>query len=99
CNNEPYAIKSAIDDGNFDSAYSPENVIDSDTSATSRWSNNGVNKALILDLGLSQKLRALTIKWFKGAERVANFSVETSLDNITWIDHCEQLRRPGKQPG
>lgn len=99
CNNEPYAIKSAIDDGNFDSAYSPENVIDSDTSATSRWSNNGVNKALILDLGLSQKLRALMIKWFKGAERVANFSVETSLDNMTWISVLANAQSSGKHSG
>jgi hypothetical protein len=99
CNNAPYPIESAIDDGNFDTIYSPENAIDGKTSANSRWSNNGTAKALIVDLGLGQTLRSLTIKWFKGAERVANFSVETSLDNTTWLTVLANAESSGKHSG
>lgn len=99
CENEIYPISSASDDGTFDINYPPSNVIDNDTSSKSRWSSNGINKALTLDLGSSKTVSALTIKWYKGADRVADFLVETSVDNSTWTTVLTSAESSGKHSG
>ena len=41
----------------------------------------------------------MTIKWYKGAERVANFSIETSVDNNTWVTVLTDAESSGKHSG
>ncbi len=84
CVNQVHSIVSASDDGSFNLNYPPNNAVDQNTASVSRWSNDGINKALTLDLGSAKTLAALTVKWFKGEQRTANFSVETSLDMVNW---------------
>ena len=99
CVNEVYPMATASDDGTFELNYPPQNAIDSNTSTLSRWSSEGINKSLILDLGAVKPLGALTIKWFKGAERVANFSVDTSVDNTNWTNVLTKTQSSGKHSG
>lgn len=75
-------IVSATDDGLYEETHGPENTIDGDFDADSRWSNqsNGTPKPLLLDLGAEQTLKSLAIAWYKGDSRRSEFSVETSSD-------------------
>ena len=84
CSNETYSITSAFDNGHYEANFKPENAIDNDTSPLSRWSSNDTNAALIIDLGSTKPLGSLTIKWYQGAQRVAYFNVETSVNNSNW---------------
>ncbi|MBU2879209.1 MULTISPECIES: polysaccharide lyase family 7 protein [Aliiglaciecola] len=103
CVNEIYAITAASDDGSFESGYPPANAVDGLTTPESRWTSNGSNKELILDLGSSKVVGALTIKWYKGNERNAYFSVETSADtslqNASWTSVLNDAESSGKHSG
>ncbi|MEP4891548.1 MAG: polysaccharide lyase family 7 protein [Aliiglaciecola sp.] len=103
CVNEIYAVTSASDDGSFEATYPPANAIDGITTPDSRWSSDGVNKELILDLDTTKEVRALTIKWYKGSERTAYFSVATSSDatiqNATWKNVLENAESTGTHSG
>ena len=99
CDNQVHAVLSAEDDGTFQTNYLPSNAIDGNTTLASRWSSDGINKALTLDLGEPQLVQALTIKWFKGAERFASFSIETSIDKTTWTAVLQQGESSGKHSG
>lgn len=99
CTNQVHLISTSSDDGSFEDDYGPQNVIDGDTNPESRWSSTGVGKTLTLDLGEVQVLQSLTIKWFEGAERIANFSIETSMDNATWTMVLEQGESSGRHSG
>jgi poly(beta-D-mannuronate) lyase len=84
CSNQQHTIVLASDDGTFDSDYAPGNAIDTDTASDSRWSSEGVSREIVFDLGAVQMVGSLNIKWYQGASRQANFSVETSSDNSVW---------------
>lgn len=99
CSNEIHTIVSASDDGSSATEFSPANAIDGNTASISRWSSDGVDKALTLDLGTTETVGALTIKWFEGAQRVASFSVETSVDQSTWVTVLAQAESKGNQSG
>ncbi|WOI38268.1 polysaccharide lyase family 7 protein [Alteromonas sp. CI.11.F.A3] len=99
CSNKIHTIVSATDDGSSATEFSPANAIDGNTASISRWSSDGVDKALTLDLGTTETVGALTIKWFEGAERVASFSVETSVDQNTWVTVLTQAESKGNQSG
>lgn len=99
CANKIHTIVSATDDGSSATEFSPANAIDGNTASISRWSSDGVDKALTLDLGTTETVGALTIKWFEGAERVASFSVETSIDQNTWVTVLTQAESKGNQSG
>jgi len=99
CINEIYDIASAFDDGNYDTNFEPINAIDQNTHSASRWSSNGINTYLTIDLGRSQTVRALTIKWYKGAQRTAYFSIDTSLNNTTWRNVLQQGESSGRHSG
>ncbi|WP_282146608.1 polysaccharide lyase family 7 protein [Alteromonas stellipolaris] len=99
CANKIHTIVSATDDGSSATEFSPANAIDGNTASISRWSSDGVDKALTLDLGTTETVGALTIKWFEGAERVASFSVETSVDQNTWVTVLTQAESKGNQSG
>lgn len=99
CDNEIHSILSATDDGSYDDEYIPANTVDLDTASVSRWSSDGMNKAITWELESEKTVRALTIKWFEGAERIANFSIETSLDNETWSTVLLQGESSGRHSG
>ncbi|MCB5228191.1 polysaccharide lyase family 7 protein [Alishewanella sp. 16-MA] len=98
CINQVYPIRSATD-AMESSAYPASSAIDGNTSSQSRWSNDGRNAALILDLGSVKTLGALTIKWFEGNKRIARFSVETSSDNTSWTTVLTQADSSGRHSG
>ena len=78
--NEGLVIVSATDDGLYEETHGPENSIDGDLDADSRWSNEsqGTPKSLLLDLGAVQTVKSINIAWYKGDSRKAQFSVEAS---------------------
>lgn len=65
------------DDGNV-----AGNAIDGDPNT--RWSSLGDGESLTFELSEPSLLAALEIQWFKGDQRAAKFSIESSLDGITW---------------
>ncbi|TRY33152.1 polysaccharide lyase family 7 protein [Aliiglaciecola sp. M165] len=99
CINTIHGVNSVIDDGNFELNFSPSNAIDGDSQSASRWSSDGPFKELVLDLGNIKTVGALTIKWYKGADRISNFSVETSTDNSTWLPVLVQGESSGRHSG
>lgn len=79
-------IVSATDDGFFEETHGPENTIDGNLDAESRWSNQseGAPKSLVLDLGARQTLKSLGIAWHKGDGRKSEFSVSASADGTQY---------------
>ena len=77
-------IISATDDGLYEETHGPENTIDGDMDADSRWSNQsqGAPKTLLLDLGAQQTLKSLNVAWHKGDSRKSTFSIEVSADGV-----------------
>ncbi|WP_394155080.1 polysaccharide lyase family 7 protein [Loktanella salsilacus] len=75
-------IVSATDEGLYEETHGPENTIDGDMDAESRWSSEsqGGPRTLLLDLGAEQNLTSVQIAFFKGDERKTKFAIETSLD-------------------
>lgn len=99
CINQLYDISLATDDGSSDPSYLPDNAIDNLTTPDSRWSSEGTGKELLLDMGSVNTLGSLKIKWYDGAERQANFEVETSVDNTIWEPVLEDGVSSGKHSG
>ncbi len=75
-------IISATDDGQYEETHGPENTIDGNMDAESRWSNQsqGSPKSLLLNLGAPQTLKSLNVAWHKGDSRKSTFSVDVSVD-------------------
>ena len=94
--NAELTIISAVDDGTFEETHGPENTIDKDLDADSRWSNEsqGSPKSLVLDLGAKQTLKSLSIAWHKGDSRKSDFLVEASTDGSSY-----QTIIPSRQSG
>ncbi len=80
--NNGLVIVSATDDGLYEETHGPENSIDGDLKADSRWSNQsqGAAKSLLLNLGAVQTVKAINIAWYKGDSRKAQFSIDVSGD-------------------
>jgi len=83
---EHLTIVSATDDGLYEETHGPENTIDENLEADSRWSNQsqGTPKTLLLNLGAQQSLKSLSIAWHKGDSRKSTFSVATSIDGTDY---------------
>ena len=94
--NSELTILSAVDDGTFEETHGPENTIDKDLDADSRWSNEsqGSPKSLVLDLGAKQTLKSISIAWHKGDSRKSDFLVEASTDGSSY-----QTIIPSRQSG
>ncbi len=78
--NDGLVIVSATDDGLYEETHGPENAIDGNLDAESRWSNEsqGSPKSLLLNLGAVQTVKSISIAWYKGDSRRAYFAVEAS---------------------
>ncbi|MBL4632090.1 MAG: polysaccharide lyase family 7 protein [Paraglaciecola sp.] len=99
CINQQNTIVSATDDGLFDPPYSPLHAIDSATDPSSRWSSLGTSQEIIFDLAAVKTIGSLNIKWHQGAQRQANFSVQTSTDNVTWQSVLTASSSSGRHSG
>jgi poly(beta-D-mannuronate) lyase len=99
CSNVQHTISSASDDGSFDPSNPPANAIDGDSRPTSRWSSLGTAQEIIFDLAEVKTIGSLKIKWHQGAQRQANFSVETSPDNTTWLSVLSAATSSGRHSG
>lgn len=80
--NDVLTIISATDDGLYEETHGPDNLIDGDLEADSRWSNQsqGEPKTVLFDLGAVQTLNSFSIAWHKGNSRWSEFSLEASKD-------------------
>jgi len=94
--NEILTIISATDDGLYEETHGPENTIDGNLDAESRWSSEsqGSPKQLLLDLGAQQTLKSLSIAWHKGDSRKSEFSVDVSANSTDY-----QTIIPARQSG
>jgi len=94
--NSPLTIISATDDGLYEETHGPQNTIDGNLDADSRWSNEsqGSSKSLVFDLGAQQTLKSIGIAWHKGDSRKSNFTVSASADGTSY-----QVIIPARQSG
>ncbi|MDB4222996.1 polysaccharide lyase family 7 protein, partial [Granulosicoccus sp.] len=78
--NNELVIVAATDDGLYEETHGPENTIDGDLDADSRWSNEsqGTPKSLALNLGAIQTVKSINVAWHKGDSRKSQFSVDAS---------------------
>lgn len=73
------AVTASAHDGNV-----PQNTIDN--SLSTRWSASGDGVWIQYDLGSSKTVGWLSIAWYRGNERRANFDVQTSADATSWTN-------------
>lgn len=94
--NDILTIVSATDDGLYEETHGPENSIDGNLEAESRWSNESQStpKTLLLDLGAVQTVKSVSVAWYKGDSRKATFSIETS-DNGSDFSPIVSSRQSG----
>jgi len=76
-------IKAAYDDGSND-GNPAKNAIDGNLS--NRWSTKGTGKRITFELNQVVEAKKIDIQWYKSAERISLFSVQTSLDGNNWQD-------------
>ena len=72
----------AVDASSHD-GHMPENVLDDNLNT--RWSAKGEAEWIRFDLGTTHTVAGLTIAWFQGDQRRADFEGQTSADGTSWI--------------
>lgn len=98
CNaNDVLTIISAKDDGLYEETHGPDNLIDGDLKADSRWSNQsqGEPKTVLFDLGAVQTLKSFSIAWHNGDSRWSEFSLEASKDGKTFTEIVPRKKSNG----
>ena len=75
---------SITDNGSYDANHRPANVRDNNYST--RWSSNGLEKKLTLQLAKYSKIKDVQIAWYKGNQRKAYFEIDASEDGVNWFD-------------
>ncbi len=74
-------------------------AIDDDLDPTSRWEASGDAIAITFDLGARHLVREVGIAWFAGDQRVANFSIFSSEDGVTFDPLLSDQRSSGTTQG
>lgn len=92
--NSALSIQSATDDGTNDGNV-PANTLDNNLAASSRWSSNGNGKSIQFDLGVTTRVKNVSLAWFKGDQRRAFFEVDTSLDASNWTSVLTSAQSSG----
>ena len=69
------------------SANPAQNVIDGDL--TTRWSGKGIGTQLIVKLARTASVCSVGVAWYHGDERVNNFSIAYSEDNVNYTQAYE----------
>ena len=79
-------IAMAVEDGVNDPALGPENVIDDDLSAASRWQAQASGDSITLDLDGPRLVRDIGIAWYLGDQQTSSFSLSVSDDGETFTE-------------
>lgn len=77
-------VVNASSPDDYDGDYHPSLTIDGDLDSDSRWSSQGTDQTLVLDLGTVEDVGGLLIAWYKGDSRTAYFDVDTSVNGSSW---------------
>ena len=77
-------IIAATDDGMSGPGAGPDRAIDDNLDPASRWETTGDSMTITFDLGARHLVREVGIAWFAGDQRVASFSVFTSVDGVNF---------------
>ena len=88
-----YKPASTSDSGN--DGHTSDLTIDGSLDPASRWSSYGDGQWLTLALNGKQTVNGIAIAFYKGDQRVAEFSVETSLDGVTWTQQLVRVSSSG----
>jgi len=56
-----------------------------DNNINTRWSNLGLGSLITFDFGAERFLCSIDIAWYRGNERVINFTISVSNDSETWM--------------
>ncbi len=79
----------ASDYDNRGRGYPADNAIDNSLNPKSRWSAQGNGQWLQLDSGQPKNVAGVAIAFYKGNKRTANFTLQTSLDAVTWTTQLD----------
>ena len=78
------AIFDVTSEGDFDDDFGPTRAVDNNLDVESRWSANGIGRAITFDLGETSTVRQIATAWYRANIRQAFFDVEVSIDNSNW---------------
>lgn len=71
----------------------PTSVLDGDPAT--RWSSQGLGESLTIDVGSVHEITGLALAWYRGADRVATFDVQSSVDGTTFTTVAAGLTSSG----
>jgi hypothetical protein len=71
----------------------PQNVLDGDL--TTRWSGKGIGAQLTAKLARNTSVCSVGIAWYHGDERINNFSIAYSTDDVTYTQIYESVSSYG----
>jgi poly(beta-D-mannuronate) lyase len=74
----------------------PEQAIDDNLAATSRWISQGGGTTITFDLGARFLVREVGIAWFEGDQRVAVFNMLASEDDVNYEQLLANQQSSGK---
>ena len=89
-------IVGATDNGLSGMSNGPENAIDDNLEAGSRWESSGDPAVITLDMGERYLVREVGIAWFEGDTRVASFSILVSEDGTSFQPLLQNLQPSGE---
>ena len=90
-------IARVFSDDPYNANFKPELVIDGNLSTNSRWSSQGQERSVTLDLGESSVVNRLKTAWYKADEGQAFFDVQLSLDNANWTTSLSAATASGTE--
>lgn len=99
CENVIYPLSVALDSETSILPYPPQNAVDGDTALTSRWQSADTDAMLTVDIGSTQSIGAITVKWFEGDKKVYTYSIEASTDNTQWESLLQNAQSSGRHSG
>ncbi len=94
--NDLINVITASDDGQNSAASMPEQAIDDNLAATSRWISQGGGTTITFDLGARFLVREVGIAWFEGDQRVAVFNMLASEDDVNYEQLLANQQSSGK---
>lgn len=75
-------VVAATDNGQSGAGNGPAGAIDDNLDPASRWASPGDAMTITFDLGERHLVREVGIAWFEGDQRIASFSILSSVDGV-----------------
>lgn len=75
-------VVAATDNGQSGAGNGPAGAIDDNLDPASRWASPGDAMTITFDLGERHLVREVGIAWFEGDQRIASFSIFSSVDGV-----------------